>query len=101
MTDPDSKWSQLSSSLRDSGVVEKHADLTPPPGFATRVVARARVDSRADATGLRLWRQWSLAGACAAALACGTLFILRPPPEIQIVPVPVLEDLGLSSPSQS
>ena len=62
---------------------------------------RCQADSRADATGLRLWRQWSLAGACAAIIACGTLFVFRPAPETQILPVPVLEDLGLPSPPQS
>jgi len=96
MTDPDSKWSRLSAVLREQGVHEQlDPNLPPPPGFSTRIVARALIDSRADATGLLLWRRWSLAGACAAVLACGTLFVVQPnsSPSPQIIPVPTLDDL--------
>ena len=95
MTDPDSKWSRLSATLRTEGVgsPDDDAPTAAPPGFATRIVARSRSESRANATGLRLWRQWSLLGAGTAILLCGTLVLVRPQVSEQIVPVPLLEDL--------
>ena len=96
MSEPDSKWSRLSAALRAQGSHEPvDPNLRPPPGFSTRIVARARIDSRADATGLLLWRRWSLAGACTALLACATLFVTRPnsQPSPQIIPVPTLDVL--------
>ena len=94
MTDPDSKWSRLSAALREEGVGSTNDEhSSPPPGFATRIVARSRSESRANATGLRLWRQWSLLGAGTAVLLCGTLFLVRPQVSEQIVPVPLMEDL--------
>jgi hypothetical protein len=96
MSDPESKWSRLSSALREQGAVNPEAPSAEAPlGFATRVVAKARIEARADATGLQLWRRWSLAGACAAVLACGTLFLIQPsaPPSEQFIPVPTLDDL--------
>lgn len=95
MTDPHSKWSRLSAALREQGAHEPvDPNLQPPPGFSTRIVARARIDSRAEATGLLLWRRWSLAGACAAVLTCGTLFVVQPnsPASPQIIPVPTFDD---------
>ena len=89
MSDPDPKWSRLSEALRKEGLGKPvDPSLRPPPGFATRIVARARVEARADATGLRLWRRWSLVGAGTALLACGALFLAKPTPPPQIIPVP-------------
>lgn len=100
MSLPDSKWSRLSASLRASHTQDPGARLEPcaPPGFSTRVVARARAEARAEAIGLRLWRRWSLVGACAALLACGTLSLVHPsaPPAGQIIPVPAPKPLQLS-----
>ncbi len=95
MTDPDSKWSRVSAALRMEGVgsTDNEAPTSAPPGFATRIVARSQTDARANATGLRLWRQWSLLGAGTAILLCGTLVLVRPRVSEQIVPVPLLEDL--------
>lgn len=94
MTDPDSKWSRLSAALREESVGRPDGQPdSPPPGFATRIVAHSRTESRANATGLRLWRQWSLLGAGTAVLLCGTLFLVRPQVSEQIVPVPLMEDL--------
>lgn len=94
MTEPDQNWSRLSDALRREGLGRGPDPAeSPPPGFATRIVARARVEARADRTGLQLWRRWSLIGAATALLTCGTLFLARPAPGPQIIPVPTLEEL--------
>ena len=89
------KWDQLSASLRKSGLGSRPAgeDLSAPHGFASRVVSRYRADERADATGLALWRRWSLAGAACALLLFGGAFLVEPAedPAEPIIPVPALE----------
>ncbi len=93
------KWNQFSAALREAGVAHRPEgeDLSAPHGFATRVVSRFKADQRADATGLNLWRRWSLAGAACALLIVGGAFLVKSPevPTKPIIPVPALDDMSL------
>ena len=82
---PNPHWDKLAAALRKAGAGERPAgeDLSAPHGFATRIVARARADGRADATGLTVWRRWAIGGACGALAVLGAASLV-PPPE----PVP-------------
>jgi len=95
----DQQWDQVAATLRKAGAAERPAgeDLSAPHGFATRVVARARSNERADATGLALWRRWAIGGACTALAIFGAA-VLVPSPEpqpTQFIPVPVFESTEL------
>ncbi|NNC88029.1 MAG: hypothetical protein HKN82_06155 [Akkermansiaceae bacterium] len=91
MNEPHSHWTKVSAALRDAGVNDPlpPEDLTPPPGFATRVVARSR---RAD-PGLVIWRRLSLLGAGTAAAVLMLALLAFPAPDrgAQFLPVPTLE----------
>lgn len=92
---PDQPWDKLAASLREAGAARRPdgEDLSPPPAFATRVVARARADQRADSAGLALWRRWALGGACAAIALFGAARLVSSPAPAprQFVPVPLFE----------
>lgn len=90
----DERWNAVRTALRDAGVVESvHAGEKPPPGLATRLVARVAADVRADAAGLVLWRRWCLGGAAAALLVLGIGVMVVPDGnrDSQFMPVPELE----------
>jgi hypothetical protein len=95
--EPTSRWDQLSATLREAGVARRPPgeDLSAPYGFATRVTARLHADARATATGLALWRRWSLTGAACALLLAGGSTLLKPDPAptAQLIPVPLLDEL--------
>ena len=63
MTEPSDRWQKLLAALKaargsasDSG--DAAGSLQPPPGFATRIAARAAAERRDRS--LALWRRWSL-----------------------------------------
>ena len=95
----DQRWNHVAAALRASGAAVRPDDeeLAAPHGFATRVVARARTDGRADAAGLALWRRWAVGGACAAlaVLAAATLAPHPDPQPGQFVPVPVFDSADI------
>lgn len=96
------RWSKVSAALRAAGLGRRPAgeDLSAPHGFATRLVARALAEQRAESAGLVLWRRWSLVGATSALLLFGGSFLLKPDPRpsTQLIPIPALDELPTLSP---
>ena len=91
----DTQWEKVSAALREAGAGQRPEgeDLSAPHGFATRVVSRFGTDERADATGLAMWRRWSLTGAACAVLIFGSSFLVKrsEAPAKPIIPVPVFD----------
>ena len=89
------RWEKVSAALREAGVAAppRKESLAAPLGFSTRVVSRFQADERANATGLALWRRWTLAGAACALLILGGGFLVKAPqaPRKPIIPVPAVD----------
>ncbi len=91
MNDEDTRhWDQLAGSLRDSACFD-HGDDSPPPGFATRVLAQWRDDTRQAWSTAALWRRWTVAAAATCCLGYACIGLALPEPPAQFLPLPELE----------
>jgi hypothetical protein len=82
---PEDNWQKVAEQFRDNQAPPSND--SPPPGFATRVVALADLEPKASL--MIRFRNWSLGTAAATALALVIVLSLHEP-ETQFVPVPQL-----------
>ena len=84
-------WDRAASARREILAAMPPADDTPPPGFATRIVARWE-EIRQNET-VRLWSRWSLRAALGGLLTAAVMALFSSPqstssplkaPEIQV-----------------
>jgi len=88
----DQKWQRLLEARKAGGVqANDDADLTPPPGFATRIAAQVSAARHSEA--LKLWRRWSFYGAVGSAcvLVLALAYSALTPDAGSLLPIPTFE----------